>query len=111
MGIPAYFSHIVKNHPTIIKKLQTINGTVENLLLDCNSIIYDALFNIEFTTKTEYESAIIEYVCEKIRQYIVSTCNILDISHVTGQFLDTGIPVMIFTIQKLTTDNINNVAY
>ena len=45
---------------------------------------------------------------EKIRQYIVSTCNILDISHVTGQFLDTGISVMIFTIQKLIGNLKNN---
>ena len=45
---------------------------------------------------------------EKIRHHIIATCNIIEISHVTGQFLDTGISVMIFTIQKLTTDNTNN---
>ena len=70
MGIPAYFSYIVKNHPTIIKKLQTIHGAVDNLLLDCNSIIYDALFNVEFTTKVDYEREIIDYVCSKIKEYI-----------------------------------------
>jgi adenine-specific DNA-methyltransferase len=45
---------------------------------------------------------------EKIRQHIVSNCNILDISHVTGQFLDTGQSVMIFTIQKLLHNQSND---
>lgn len=69
MGIPAYFSFIVKNHPTIINKINTIKK-IDNLLLDCNSIIYDALFNIEFTCKDDYENNIIDYVCNKINEYI-----------------------------------------
>jgi len=48
---------------------------------------------------------------EKIRHYVVSTCNILDISHVSGQFLDTDIPVMIFTIKKLSIGNSNDGKY
>jgi adenine-specific DNA-methyltransferase len=48
---------------------------------------------------------------EKIRNYVVSTCNILDISHVSGQFLDTDIPVMIFTIKKLSVGNSNDGKY
>lgn len=70
MGIPAYFSFIVKNHPSIIKKIDTLKGNIHNLLLDCNSIIYDSLFNIEFTNKDDFENKIIEFVCNKINYYI-----------------------------------------
>ena len=70
MGIPAYFSYLVKNHPEIIKKLHVTKGNVCNLLLDCNSIIYDSLIHIEFTDKSNYESSIIQFVCDKIQQYI-----------------------------------------
>ena len=44
MGIPSYFSYIVKNHSEIIKKYSIFlqNNTVNNLYLDSNSIIYDS---------------------------------------------------------------------
>jgi 5'-3' exonuclease len=41
MGIPSYFSYIVKNHPEIIKKFIDNKFFVNNFYLDCNSIIYD----------------------------------------------------------------------
>jgi 5'-3' exonuclease len=40
MGIPSYFSYIVKNHANIIKKISDYTIQVNNLYLDCNSIIY-----------------------------------------------------------------------
>ena len=47
MGIPSYFSYIVKNHSEIIKKLNDPNENkkinINNLYLDCNSIIYDVI--------------------------------------------------------------------
>ena len=47
MGIPSYFAHLVKNHRYIIKKISTLkNPKMDNLYLDCNSFIYDALRNI-----------------------------------------------------------------
>jgi len=47
MGIPSYFAHLVKNHRSIIKKISTLkNPKMDNLYLDCNSFIYDALRNI-----------------------------------------------------------------
>ena len=48
MGIPSYFSYIVKNHNNIIIKLQQLNKNIDNLYLDSNSIIYDSLRLIEF---------------------------------------------------------------
>jgi 5'-3' exoribonuclease 1 len=71
MGIPSYFSYIVKNHANIIKKLSSNTIKVDNLYLDCNSIIYDAVHNIDFTTLKESDvDTIIKAVCSKIDEYI-----------------------------------------
>ena len=69
MGIPSYFSYIIKNHSKIIQNQENIQ-TIDNLYLDSNSIIYDALANINFTTVKEYEKNIINLVIEKINNYI-----------------------------------------
>ena len=72
MGIPAYFSYIVKNHPNIIKKLSSNTIQVNNLYLDCNSIIYDAVHNIDFTKLVESDiETIIRIVLNKIDEYII----------------------------------------
>lgn len=71
MGIPSYFSYIVKNHANIIKKLKANTIQVDNLYLDCNSIIYDAVHNIDFTTLVDSDvDTIIRLVCNKIDEYI-----------------------------------------
>ena len=93
MGIPSYFSFIVKNHSNIIRKLNKIcftplniyNGTpldvpldiqgqqckINNLYLDSNSIIYDAVRNIDFTKLVESDiQTIIRCVIKKIDEYI-----------------------------------------
>jgi len=71
MGIPSYFSYIVKNHPTIIKKYIKNNLLVDNLYLDCNSIIYDAYHNLDCDTLTDNISkTVILNVITKIKHYI-----------------------------------------
>jgi 5'-3' exonuclease len=71
MGIPAMFAYIVKNHAKIIKKLESSTIQVDNLYLDCNSIIYDAIRNIDFAGLKESDvDAIIRAVCAKIDEYI-----------------------------------------
>ena len=71
MGIPSYFSYIVKNHLNIIKKLSLTTIQVNNLYLDCNSIIYDAIHNIDFTKLVESDvECIIRNVFNTIDQYI-----------------------------------------
>lgn len=70
MGIPYYFSYIIKNYGNIIKKIQK-NLSVDGFFLDSNSIIYDAIYNTEYSgNKESYEKEIINYVCEKIKLYI-----------------------------------------
>jgi 5'-3' exonuclease len=70
MGIPSYFSYIVKNHPEILKQFQLNKILVNNFYLDCNSIIYDVIHNIDFTTLVEPETeVIINKVILKIEEY------------------------------------------
>ena len=71
MGIPSYFSYIVKNHSNIIRKFDNKSIKVNNLYLDCNSIIYDAVRSINFQNLTESDvDAIIRAVFVKIDEYI-----------------------------------------
>lgn len=73
MGIPSYFSYIVKNHPNIIKKYFKNVLKVDNLYLDCNSIIYDAYNKMEFDKLTESVAiSIIKRVISKIEEYILT---------------------------------------
>ena len=67
MGIPSYFSHFVKRHRQIIKPMCQITDRINNLYLDCNGIIYEAV-NIDRTNKNE--ESIIKYVCDKIAFHI-----------------------------------------
>jgi 5'-3' exonuclease len=71
MGIPSFFSYIVKNHANIIRKLSLNPIKVDNLYLDCNSIIYDAFYKMEATAMTEEVSnAIILKTIQNIKEYI-----------------------------------------
>ena len=70
MGIPSFFSHIVKNHKSIIKKIGEFEKTMNNLYLDSNSIIYDSLRSIEYTKDIQFEKELMLKVCLKIDEYI-----------------------------------------
>jgi 5'-3' exonuclease len=74
MGIPYYFSYLIKNHSLIISKLQFLNNNIANLFLDCNSLIYDSIIFENYKTKTQFESYIIESVIIKIEE-IIKTIN------------------------------------
>ena len=70
MGIPYYFSYLIKNHSLIISKLEFLNNNIHNLFLDCNSLIYDSLNFKNFQATTQFESYIIENVIVKIEEII-----------------------------------------
>ena len=71
MGIPSYFSYIVKNHRNIIKKYNPLLTKVDNLYLDCNSIVYDCAREItNANNKSTFEKRLIKSVNEKILYYI-----------------------------------------
>ena len=70
MGIPAYFSYIIKTYKKIVKSVNDCNEHFDSLYMDCNSIIYDVAHSIE-TQDADAELIIIQKVIEKIDDYIL----------------------------------------
>ena len=68
MGIPSYFSHLVRNHKGCLKEL--IRNTIHNLYIDANSIIYDTLHKLESDGINIREDELIERVFNQIISYI-----------------------------------------
>ena len=77
MGIPSYFSFLIKNHANIVKKLCEFDKTIHNLYLDSNSIVYDSLRKISkdynnYKNDAEFEKELIKQVCLKIEEFILT---------------------------------------
>ena len=73
MGIPSYFSYIIRNHGVIVKKLKKLNKNIDHFYLDSNSIIYDALRKIEkeySENDKEFQEKLYHLVCQKIDEYV-----------------------------------------
>jgi len=71
MGIPSYFSYIVKNHPEIIQKFFSNEIHIDNLYMDCNSIIYDCYHMLSEEERcTNITKILISNVIDKIKTYI-----------------------------------------
>jgi 5'-3' exonuclease len=75
MGIPSYFSHIIRNYNQILRGISYFKNKepLNNLFLDCNSIIYDAVYSLqkcETLDKLEFENRVIGEVIENIKKYI-----------------------------------------
>ena len=70
MGIPSYYSYIIKNHPNIFKKLSK-EVNFDYLYLDSNSIVYDSIKDIEYNcNNTTFETLLIEKVYKQLLHYI-----------------------------------------
>ena len=72
MGIPSYFSHIIRNYSNIIRNIGFFSCTgFQHLYMDCNSIIYDAVHSTKFDMSCDlYEKIIIDKVILSIENYI-----------------------------------------
>ena len=76
MGIPSYFSYIIKNYSNIIRKHRDCDK-IQHLLMDCNSVIYDTFRELEEKyNKTPFdlstiENKLIDNTIQKIVEYIV----------------------------------------
>ena len=72
MGIPSYFSYIIKNHSNIIKPLNQYHIHVTHFYIDCNSIIYDVIKTFEKNNLTQNinNNIIIQNVISQICLYI-----------------------------------------
>ena len=84
MGIPSYFSNLIRQYPHIIKKLIKNDLKVHNFFLDANSIVYDCVRSINFEenmNETIYQK-IIHGVIAKLEEYIalVNPSNLIMIS-------------------------------
>jgi len=66
MGIPAYFSYIIKNHNKIIKHI--VPCSVSALFIDANSIVYDVVYSLP--SSEQITDNIIDKVIEKLYYYI-----------------------------------------
>ncbi len=73
MGVPSYFSYIIKNYSNIIcKRKQVLNSNaIQYLMMDCNSIIYDEFRKMNSTNDDDdVEKTLIYNVIQKISSYI-----------------------------------------
>jgi 5'-3' exoribonuclease 1 len=70
MGIPAYYSYLVKNYKKIIIKLDKLNKNVHNFYLDSNSIIYNCLAEMDGFYSKSFMNELIKNICLQIDIYI-----------------------------------------
>jgi 5'-3' exonuclease len=70
MGIPSYFSHIVKKHREIIKKFNKNTINIDNLYIDSNSIVYDIINELNNKNCIITNQLVIDMTCDKIKEYI-----------------------------------------
>lgn len=74
MGIPAYFKYLTKTYPHILEKsVGSQQVPVQNLFMDCNSIVYDAVHSLSKTAPqntllTNHD--VIEQTIFRIHEYI-----------------------------------------
>ena len=71
MGIPVYFSHIIREHSSILKKINQKQNNFDLIFFDANSIIYDSYYlnkdNYNNHNHHFIESDIIKNSIEKIK--------------------------------------------
>tara|TARA_Y100000768_G_C23990935_1_gene692851 strand:- start:2388 stop:3929 length:1542 start_codon:yes stop_codon:yes gene_type:complete len=67
MGIPCFYSYIVKNHGNIIKSLSKV--TCDNLYIDGNSIIYDSYNALALCDN--FEHALIQEIIIRLNALII----------------------------------------
>ena len=78
MGIPSYFSYVIKNYANIIRDYNSFfkssNKPFTRLYMDCNSIIYDSYNDLKpffiDLSEDEIENKIIVEVVSRIENYI-----------------------------------------
>jgi 5'-3' exonuclease len=78
MGIPSYFSQIIRKYAKILRNINQINDNKEDMLthlyMDCNSIIYDSYHHIsneyDKNNESDFEKKLIHETARRIEKYI-----------------------------------------
>ena len=72
MGIPSYFKHVISKYKFILTEYQKGTKIIDNLYIDSQSLIYDAVRTDKVKTSPTHliETAIIDEVISKIGMYI-----------------------------------------
>jgi 5'-3' exonuclease len=81
MGIPSYFSHIIRTYSNIVRNLRFFKTQTafrfNHLFMDCNSIVYEAVHTLDtqvnsgiISSDSDLDTFIINYVIRKIDEYI-----------------------------------------
>lgn len=68
MGIPSYFKHVIRNYRHIITECN--HSSIDNLYIDSQSIIYDAVQTVREENHSNIDADIIQEVITKIGNYI-----------------------------------------
>jgi 5'-3' exonuclease len=71
MGIPSFFSHLVRQHPDCIKEIAPTD-IIDNLYMDSNSVVYDCVRKIadEYVDDESFEKKLREAVLQSLIGYI-----------------------------------------
>ena len=103
MGVPSYFSYLIRNHKDMLIKLFNFKKEINNLYFDSNSIVYDVLRMLSkdyenYKNDDKFEDELILGVCKQLDAYIdeIKPNNQVYIAEV----LDTG---KIDTPQEMVT--------
>jgi len=75
MGVPSYFSYLIRNHREMLIKLFNFKKQINNLYFDSNSIIYDGLRFLskdyeKYKNDNDFEKDLINLVCKHLEDYI-----------------------------------------
>ena len=65
MGIPCYFVSLIRKYPELMVDLERKGEAVDIFYLDSNSIVYDALREMD-VTKEDADGSVIEAVLAKL---------------------------------------------
>ena len=71
MGIPAYFSHVLRRHKGIVRPFDKAL-VVAALYIDSNSVVYDAVHALEFQPEG-FEQRLIAEVCRRLLELVETT--------------------------------------
>ena len=73
MGVPSYFSYLIRNHKDMLIKLFNFKKEINNLYFDSNSIVYDVLrmLSKDYSGNDDkFEDELILGVCKQLDAYI-----------------------------------------